>query len=318
MVNAQAVALRVAVREEPSLQHLVGREADAGHDVGGVERRLLDLGEVVFGVAVQLHHAHLDQRVVLVRPHLGEVERMVRHLLGVQLRHHLDAERPAREVALFDVPVEVALMALAALADDRLGLFVSQVLDALLGLEVELHPKALVLGVDHAEGVTAVSVHGPVGGRDAAVAHHDRHLMQRLGQQGPEIPVVERAAQVGARVAFDHMVQVRELERVAQEEDRRVVAHQIPVALVGVELDRKAANVALSVRRTALARHGRKAHKEVGLLAHLGKDRRARVGRDVVRHRKGAVRARAFGVHAPLRNHLAVEVREFFEEPRVL
>jgi hypothetical protein len=61
VVDAQAVALRVAVREEPSLQHLVGREADAGHEVGGIERRLLDLGEVVFGCG-SAPSRHLDQR----------------------------------------------------------------------------------------------------------------------------------------------------------------------------------------------------------------------------------------------------------------
>jgi hypothetical protein len=60
--------------------------------------------------------------------------------------------------------------------------------------------------------------------------------VQGLGQRGPEIPVVLRAAHVGARVALDGMVQVGELERVAQEEHRRVVADHVPVAFLGVEL----------------------------------------------------------------------------------
>ena len=53
VVHAEPVALRIAVGEEPPLQHLVGREADAGHDVGRVEGGLLDLGEVVLRVAVR-------------------------------------------------------------------------------------------------------------------------------------------------------------------------------------------------------------------------------------------------------------------------
>ena len=132
MVHAEPVALGVAVGEEPPLQHLVRREADAGHDVGRVEGRLLDLGEVVLRVAVQLHDAHLDQRIVLVEPDLGQVEGVVGALGRVLLRHHLDEHRPAREVALLDALVQVALVALPVLADDRLGLGVGQVLDALL------------------------------------------------------------------------------------------------------------------------------------------------------------------------------------------
>ena len=133
MVHAEPVALRVAVGEEPALEHLVGREADAGHDVGRVEGRLLDVGEVVLRVPVQLDDAHLDERVVPVEPDLGEVERVVRQLRRVLLRHDLDEQRPAREVALLDALEQVALVALAVLGDDRLGLRVGQVLDALLG-----------------------------------------------------------------------------------------------------------------------------------------------------------------------------------------
>jgi hypothetical protein len=47
------------------------------------------------------------------------------------------------------------------------------------------------------------------------------------------------AAHIGARVALHGLVQVGELERVAQEEHGRVVAHHIPVAFFGVELQAK-------------------------------------------------------------------------------
>ena len=39
---------------------------------------------------------------------------------------------------------------------------------------------------------------------------------------------------------------------------------------------------------------------------------------DVLRHRKGAECARAFGMHTPFGDYFAVEMREFLEEPRVL
>ena len=132
MIVAQAVTLRIAVGEQPSLQHFVGRKADAGHDAGRIERGLLHFREEVFRVAVELDHADFDQRVILVRPNLGEIEGMVGYFRGVGFRHDLHLERPLREVAPFDAFVEVALMALAVLADDRLGFGVGQVPDALL------------------------------------------------------------------------------------------------------------------------------------------------------------------------------------------
>ena len=116
-------------------------------------------------------------------------------------------------------------------------------------------------------------MHVPVRGRDAAIAHDHGDLVQGLGQQGPEVPVVRGAVHVGARVALDHMVQVGELERITQEKDRRVVAHHVPVALVRVEFDGKTADVALRVRRAAFTGHGGKADEDLGLLADLGKKR---------------------------------------------
>ena len=91
--------------------------------------------------------------------------------------------------------------------------------------------------------------------------HDDRHLVQRLGQQRPEVPVVVGAAQAGARVALDRVVEVGEAQRIAEEEHRRVVADDVPVAFLGVELHREAADVALGVGRAALAGDGREAHE---------------------------------------------------------
>jgi hypothetical protein len=71
--------------------------------------------------------------------------------------------------------------------------------------------------------------------------------VQGLGQGGPEIPVVPGAPHVRARVPLDGVVQVGELERVAQEEDGRIVADQVPVPFLRVELDGEAPEVALGI-----------------------------------------------------------------------
>ena len=77
---------------------------------------------------------------------------------------------------------QVALVALAILAHERLGLGVGQVLDALLANPVELDPVPIAGGVDEAEGVAAEAVHVAVARWEAPIAHDDGDLVQRLGQ----------------------------------------------------------------------------------------------------------------------------------------
>ncbi len=140
------------------------------------------------------------QRVVGVRPHLGEVERIEAVGLGVLERHDLHLQRPAREVAALDRLEQVAAVVVGVLAGDAIGLGLGEELDALVGLEVVLHPEALARGVDPHVGVAGVAVHVPPGRGDAAVAHQPRHLVRGLGRQRPEVPlhVVVAQAVVGA------------------------------------------------------------------------------------------------------------------------
>ena len=236
----------------------------------------------------------------------------------VLFRHYLDEQGPAGEIALFDALVQVALVAFPVFADDRLGLFIGQVLDPLLGAEMKLDPVALVLGVDEAEGVAAETVHVAVGSGNAPVAHDDGDLVQRLGQRGPEVPVVLGAAQVGAGISLDGVVEVGEFERIAQEEDRRVVAHQVPVALLGVELHGKTPDVPLGVGSAALAGHRGKAQEKIGLLADFGKNLGLGVAGDVVGDGKGAIGAGTLGVHAAFGDYLPVEVGKFLQIPDIL
>ncbi len=251
-------------------------------------------------------------------PHLREVERVVRHFRRLLFRHDLHEQLPLREIALFDGVKQVALVALPVFGDDGLCLRVGQVFDSLLAHKVEFHPVAPVFRVDEAERVAAEPVHVAVRRRDTAVAHRDGDLMERFRQGCPEIPVVFRAAQVRFWIPFDRVVEVRELERVAQEEHRRVVPDKIPVALLGVELHREAADVPLGIGRAALTGHRGKPHEAVGLLADFREYLGLCVFGDVVRDGERAERARSLRVHTPLRDHFPVEMSQLFEEPDVL
>ena len=143
---------------------------------------------------------------------------------------------------------------------------------------MELDPEALVVRIDEAEGMAAETMDVPIALRQTAVAEVDGQLMQRLGEVREKSPLEGRIAQVGARVTLHHVVEIGELERVAQIEHRGVVADQVPVALLGVETHGEAADVSLCIRRATLTGDGGEAQEHIGLLADLGEDLRPGVG----------------------------------------
>ena len=105
---------------------------------------------------------------------------------------------------------------------------------------------------------------------------------------------------------------VGELQRVAHEEYRRIVADHVPIAFLGIEAQRKAAHVALGIGSTTLARHRRKAQERLGLFAllqHLGLG----VFRNVMSDGELAIGTRALGVLAAFGNALAVLVGKLLE-----
>src|SRR3989304_1253624 len=208
VVNAEPVALGIAIRKKAPLQHLVGRKADAWYDVGRVEGRLLDLGKIVFRVAVQFEDAYLNQRIILVEPYLGQVKGIVWTFSCILLLHYLDEHGPAREFNFFDTLIQVSLVAFPVPADYCLSLCITQVFDPLLSFEVKLDPVPFVFCVDETEGVTAEAVHMAVGSGYAPVTHDDSNLVQRLGQRCPEVAGAAGTAHVGTGVTLDSVVQV--------------------------------------------------------------------------------------------------------------
>ena len=120
------------------------------------------------------------------------------------------------------------------------------------------------------------------------------------------------------RFGLDRMHEVRELHRVLDEEHRHVVAHQVPVAIVGIELHREAAHVARGILRAALSGDGREAHEDRGPLAFLLERRRARdVGERFVGLEE-AMRTAAAGVDDPFGNPFMVEVGDLLAKDEVL
>ena len=97
-----------------------------------------------------------------------------------------------------------------------------------------------------------------------------------------------------------------------------VVADEVEVALVGVELDREAAHVAREVGRAARAGDGREAHEDRRLARRVAQEVGLRVARERLVDLEEAVGARAARVDDALGDALVVEVGDLLAEVEVL
>src|SRR5260370_16400475 len=82
--------------------------------------------------------------------------------LRIFFRHDLPAHSPFREVSLLNRVKKIALRIVRIRSFQSPCLLAEKVLDPLLGLEVPLHVKQLILRVNQAEVVPALPFHLPV------------------------------------------------------------------------------------------------------------------------------------------------------------
>src|SRR5664279_5733190 len=111
--------------------------------------------------------------------------------------------------------------------------------------------------------------------------------------------------------------EVREFDRVLNEKDRDIVADQIPVAFLGIELDGKTANVPWSIDRTGSARDSRESCEEFGALTAFGQDLRGRISAKRLCECEIAMHSGPAGMHNALRNPFMIEVVDLFTEDEV-
>lgn len=158
VVGAQSMTMSVSVGEQTSLQHLVRARLDSRHQVSWRESSLLDLSEIVVGIAIQGEFADRDEWEVLLGPDLGNVERVVLVLLGLLESHDLQEQVPRREIALGDGVEQVANRVVRIGAGEVVSGRNRQVLDALGGLEMKLAVMRNALIIDQLESVRAIAV----------------------------------------------------------------------------------------------------------------------------------------------------------------
>lgn len=99
-VHSNPVQLRVGVRHQPSLQHLVRTRSNSRHERTRFERSLLDIGEIIFWIAIEFHHADFNQRKLCVRPDLREIKWIPAECARLRFGHDLHTHAPLRKLSL--------------------------------------------------------------------------------------------------------------------------------------------------------------------------------------------------------------------------
>jgi len=90
---------------------------------------------------------------------------------------------------------------------------------------VELAIDCLAVLVGELERVRAVAVHVTVSIGSTAVGEEEHHLMNRLRAMAPEIKHRICILEMRLRITLLRVNEVRKVDRIANEEDRRVVAY---------------------------------------------------------------------------------------------
>lgn len=112
--------------------------------------------------------------------------------------------------------------------------------------------------------------------------------------------------------------EIRELDRIADEEDGEVQTAHIVVSFLSVVLNGEAARISDDLRSTAVTSDSRKAAEHGGLLADLVQISRFGVFGDVVGHLEISMSTSATSMNAAFRDDLAVEIGHLVEEDIIL
>lgn len=96
--------------------------------------------------------------------------------------------------------------------------------------------------------------------------------MQRFRNQAQKVPECIGILHVSLRVTLLGVDEVGKLQGVADEEDRRVVSHHVPVTFLGVKLESEPTRIPGSIRKPTLTSHGGKSSKHGRLLTHFIKE----------------------------------------------
>lgn len=146
--------------------------------------------------------------------------------------------------------------------------------------------------------------------------------MHAFGREADEVPEVVmgglRLRKSRVWLLLDRVNQVRKLDRILDKEDRNIVADNVPVTLLRVELYSKASDISRQIERPLTAGNGREANERRCSFSWPLKQ----VGSGVFRQRlvvfEKAVRRIAAGMHDPFRNTFVIKMEDLVSKVEIL
>ena len=232
-----------------------------GHNMAGMESNLLGLGKKVVRVAVERHLADASHRHQFFGNDLGRIEQIEIELVLVLFLDHLHAQFPFREIAVFDGFPQIAPMKVGILTGDLLRF----IPDAPNG-----HQAAVSSGTSRNAICPSALMKRKVWTPNPSIMRKLRgiarsditHMIMCIDSgisemKSQNVSCADAAWGISLMwFRLDGMHQIGKLHRILDEEDRNVVADQIVIALLRVELDRKATHVTRQISRPARAHDG--------------------------------------------------------------
>jgi hypothetical protein len=184
----------------------------------------------------------------------------------LRLLQNLNTELPLGESAVLNSLVKILAMKVGILASKFESLVPDERVNTKFWGPMELDKTSLALVVDECEGVDTETLHHAVGSRDRSVRHSPCVHVSSLGVLKHEIPeVVVRRLSLGnfvVRFRLSCVDNIRKLHRVLNEENRDIIAHDVEIALLRIELDGETANITNGISRSTAAQDSRESNKD--------------------------------------------------------
>jgi len=231
------------------------------------ESDLFDLGKVVGGVLVQDELTDLAEGILALWPDMSKIKNvdlvLFPSLFSLLRSHGLNFQIPFGVVAFLNGLIEILGGMIRAVV---CRVFLSEELDfSLLTLDVNLGIDPFVVLVDQLHSMTIVTVHVTPVLRDTTITHENHDLMDRfwiLRQVIPEDGRIIGMCKMSRWMSLLSVDEMWEFGWIAKEEDWGVVCNDIPVALVGPNLDGETSWISCLIVRSRFATDGRESHAD--------------------------------------------------------
>ena len=105
IIDTQTIPLCIGIRQDTTLQHLVGRIANTIHNMSRSKSGLFNILKIILWILIQFQNTNIYQRKICMWPNLGQIEwvKIVLSIIGFSFGHDLDFQIPLRKISSFNI-----------------------------------------------------------------------------------------------------------------------------------------------------------------------------------------------------------------------